>query len=237
MSNNISRRHLLSTGLAAVGGTLAAGALAAEKEKAAPKTQKAPAKEKEEGPLSLDGLRKLLESMGLKVTKDESTFHFTFPAKLDNVEWNMTMSAVLSTDEDTIWIMAWLNELPKSAADVPRTALLRLLAENDKMGSAFFAYMPSTRRFVLETVIENDEVTTASFREDLLALARHVIDTQAYWTVSEWKATGSSSGSEKETKTTDEAPSILTGTGGAKPIKTATKDAPAGTSSATKKSK
>ena len=33
MSTNISRRHLLSTGLAAVGGSLAVGALAAEKSK------------------------------------------------------------------------------------------------------------------------------------------------------------------------------------------------------------
>ncbi len=225
MSNNISRRHLLSTGLAAVGGTLAAGALAADKEK-----EKAPARK---GQLSLEGLGKLLAAMGLKTTREKSQYNFTFPAKLEE-EWNMTMSAVLSTDEDSIWIMAWLNELPKSAADVPRTALLRLLAENDKMGKAFFAYMPSTRRFVLESVIDNVGITTATFKEDLLDLARFVIDTQAYWTVAEWKAAGSTTGSaDKDSKgsATDEAPSILTGTGGAKPIKTATKGAPGGTSS------
>src|SRR5262245_27187774 len=121
MSSQISRRHLLSTSLAAVGGTSAAGAVAAEGDKA-------PAKK---GRLTLDGLGKLLAAMGLKVTKEKSQYNFTFPAKLDE-EWNMTMSAVLSTDEESIWIMAWLNELPKSAAYVPRTALLRLLAKTTR---------------------------------------------------------------------------------------------------------
>jgi hypothetical protein len=230
MSTNFSRRQLLSTGIAAVGGTLAASALAAEEEKA-------PAKKK--GQLSLDELGNLLKALGLKTTREKSQYNFTFPVELEQ-EWNMTMSAVLSADENSIWIMAWLNELPKSAADVPRTALLRLLAENDKMGKAFFAYMPSTKRFVLERVIENENITTASFKENMLDLARFVIDTQQYWTVSEWKqATPSPGDSSKDAKgsSSDDAPSILTGTGGAKPIKTATKEAPAAGSSAPKKMK
>ena len=222
MSSNISRRRLLSTSLAAVGGTLAAGALAAEKDKA-------PARK---GQLSLDGLGKLLAAMGLKATKEKTQFNFTFPAKLEE-EWNMTMSAVLSTDEDSIWLMAWLNELPKSSAEVPRTALLRLLAENDKMGKAFFAYMPTTRRFILERVIDNENITTDSFKEDMLELARFVIDTQSVWSVAEWKqsATGDSAKSGKGSS--DDTPGVLNNSGGAKPIKSATKDAPAASSSAT----
>jgi hypothetical protein len=227
MSTNVSRRQLLSTGIAAVGGTLAAGALAAEGEKAPPKKK---------GQLSLDELGNLLKALGLKTTKEKSQYNFTFPVELEQ-EWNMTMSAVLSADEGSIWIMAWLNELPRTAAEVPRTALLRLLAENDKMGKAFFAYMPSTKRFVLERVIENEDITTASFKESMLDLARFVIDTEKIWTVSEWKqATPSGSESGKDGKgSSDDAPSILTGTGGAKPIKTATKEAPSAGSSAPKK--
>ena len=230
MSSNISRRALLSTGMAAVGGTLAASAFAAEDNKSAAK----------KGKLTIEGLGNLLKALGLKVTLEKTQYNFTFPAKLEE-EWNMTMSAVLSTDEESIWIMAWLNELPKSAADVPRTALLRLLAENDKMGKAFFAYMPSTKRFVLERVVSNENITTASFKNDLLDLARFVIDTQAYWTVSEWKQSGTTESaktdSSKDSKpgATDDVPSILTGTGGAKPIKAAAKDAPAGGSSAKKR--
>ncbi|MGE5192345.1 MAG: type III secretion system chaperone, partial [Deltaproteobacteria bacterium] len=196
-------------------------------------SEKAPAKK---GRLTLDGLGKLLAAMGLKTTREKSQYNFTFPAKLEE-EWNMTMSAVLSTDEESIWIMAWLNELPKSAAEVPRTALLRLLAENDKMGKAFFAYMPSTKRFILERVIDNANITTESFKEDMLELARFVIDTQPVWSVSEWKQSGSTpSDSAKETKgSSEDAPGVLNGSGGAKPIKAATKDAPAGGSSSPKK--
>jgi len=223
MSTNISRRRLLSTSLAAVGGTLAAGALAADGDKSPPR----------KGQLTLDGLGKLLAAMGLKATKEKTQYNFTFPAKLDE-EWNMTMSAVLSTDEDSIWLMAWLNELPKSSADVPRTALLRLLAENDKMGKAFFAYMPSTRRFILERVIDNENITTESFKEDMLELARFVIDTQAVWSVAEWKS-GTTGDSAKSGKgSSDDTPGVLNSSGGAKPIKSATKEAPGG-SSATKK--
>ena len=226
MSSNISRRQLLTTSLAAVGGSIAATTLAAEDDKA-------PARK---GRLTLEGLGKLLSAMGLKVNKEKSTYHFTFPAKLD-VEWNMTMSAVLSEDEESIWLMAWLNELPKSAADVPRTALLRLLAENDKMGKAFFAYMPSTRRFILERVVENEGITTESFKDEMLELARLVIETQSVWSVAEWKQSSSTpSESSKESKgSSEDAPGVLGGSGGARPIKSATKDAPAGGSSAPKK--
>ena len=226
MSSNISRRQLLSTSLVAVGGSLAATAVAADSEKASAA----------KGKLTLEGLGKLLAAMGLKVTREKSQYNFTFPAKLD-VEWNMTMSAVLSADEDSIWLMAWLNELPKSAADVPRTALLRLLAENDKMGRAFFAYMPTTRRFILERVIDNENITTESFKEDMLELARFVIDTQAVWSVAEWKQSGSTpSDSARESKgSSEDAPGVLNGSGGAKPIKAASKDAPAGGTAPKKK--
>jgi hypothetical protein len=217
MPSNISRRQLLSTGLAAVGGTLAASTLAAEKSK-----EKVPAKS---GQLTLEGLGNLLSALGLKATREKTQYNFTFPAKLE-VEWNMNFSAVLSADEESIWLMAWLNELPKAASEVPRTALLRLLAENDKMGKAFFAYIPSARRFVLERVVPNAEITTASFKDDMLDLARLVVETQAVWTVSEWKSSGSSPGESAKDEAKSDAPSMLTGTNDAKPIKSAGGTAP-----------
>ena len=222
MSDNLSRRQLLSTGLAAVGGTLAAGALAAEGDKA-------PAK----GQLNLETLGNLLAALGLKTTKVETRYDFTFPAKLD-VEWNMTMSVFLSADEQALWITAWLDELPKSASEVPRTALLRLLSDNDKIGKGiFFAYVASVRKFVLERCIRNENITTASFKNDMLELARTVADTLAHWSVAEWKQMGTSTASngkdkEKDPVPDDNGPSVLTERGGGKALKTATKDAPEG---------
>jgi hypothetical protein len=228
MSSNISRRHLLSTGLVAVGGTIASAAFAAESDKVAPrgekagsKSDKAPAK----GQVSLEALGKLLEAMGLKPSQYESSFNFTFPFKAD-IEWNMTMTATMSTDEEGIWITAFLSELPQSAADVPRTALLRLLAQNDELGNGiFFAYIPKVKKFVLERMIENEGITSASFKESIRELATRVSETQALWNTAEWKqSTTQSASATKEAAATDEKPGVLSGNKEAKPLKSATKE-------------
>jgi hypothetical protein len=217
MSSNISRRQLISTGIAAVGGTLATAALAADKETS----------EKDKphlkGQLSLEELERLLKGLGLKLTKVESRFDFAFDAKLDN-EWKMGMTVFLSSDGDGIWITAWLDELPKSSADVPRTALLRLLAENDKMGRVFFAYSSGNRRFALNKFVKNENVTAASMKNDLLELAHEVIDTQEIWQVAQWKQPSSSPGKDSAAEASASAegkPSELKSTTGAKPIKSA----------------
>jgi hypothetical protein len=220
MSSNFSRRQWISSGLAVFGGTLATGAVAAEKQ--AGDRDKA-------GPITLDELERLLKGLGLKLSKVETRFDFSFDAKLDS-EWKMGMSVFLSSDSEGLWITAWLDELPKSSADVPRTALLRLLAENDKMGKVFFAYSSGNRRFALNRFIHNDNVTAASLKKDLLEVAHVVVETQQFWSVAEWKQPSSSPGSSgKESGSEPSAsaegkPSELKSTGGAKPIRSASSE-------------
>jgi hypothetical protein len=140
--------------------------------------------------LQLDGdqLGRLIESLGLKATRDQQRYDFHFRALYEGEEWELTMSAVLSQNRQSIWLMAWLDELPRSAADVPRTALLRLLANNDRLGKGrFFAYITSNRRFVLEQVVPNENVTPASFRKTLQELGASVVETYPYWAVANWK--------------------------------------------------
>ncbi|HEY2250016.1 MAG TPA: hypothetical protein VGH74_03105 [Planctomycetaceae bacterium] len=269
MSNFISRRHLLSSGLAAVGATVATAALAAdkgtEKTKAKDAAGKAPVKastvkastakastptEEEPTQLSVEGLGTMLEAMGLKPNRFESSFNFTFPfkAKVDgdkvdkDIEWNMTMAATMSTDEQGIWITAFLAELPQTAADVPRTALLRLLAQNDEMGEGiFFAYIPKVKKIVLECFIANEDISSALFKECLTELASRVAGTQQYWNVAEWKqgpaapnGAGKDAAADEKKSAAGEKPAALTGAGKeAKPIRTTAKDADAG--AATKK--
>jgi hypothetical protein len=257
MSIIISRRGLLSTGLAAVGATLATSALAAEKsalktaDKNADKSKvkaddagKAPAKtsqDADDSQLSVEALGNLLEAMGLKPNKFETSFNFTFPFKAET-EWNMAMTATMSQDEQGIWITAWLAELPQSAADVPRTALLRLLAQNDELGGGiFFAYMPKVRKIVLECMIANEDIDSASFKECLRDLATRVSETQQFWDVAEWKkspASGTGKDSASDDKASgDQKPAALSGAGtkDARPIKTAAKDAAGGSSANSKK--
>ena len=172
--------------------TAAAPAGAAGAAPAAVKATPAP------GALSEESLKKMLESIGLKPTQSQTRFDFAFALKPQGAEeWNLSMSAVLSADAKTIWVMAWLDELPRSSRDVPRTALLKLLAENDLMGKGkFFSYIPSNRRFALQQVIENHSMTTKKFYAMLVELGHTVIETYGFWSVDAWKepAAGDSTG-------------------------------------------
>lgn len=146
------------------------------------------------GKLDEAALGNMLRSMGLKPVQEKKRFDFRFKAVLKGEEWELSMSTVLSQNGESIWVMAWLDELPKSAADVPRTALLRLLANNDRLGKGkFFAYIAANRRFVLQRVVANEKMSTAAFREVLKDLGATVVVTYPHWSVDNWKNGGVSS--------------------------------------------
>ena len=100
-------------------------------------------------------------------------------------------------------------------ADVPRTALLRLLADNDRLGKGkFFAYIANNRRFVLQRVVPNAGITTAGFRDDLKDLGTSVVQTFPHWSVANWKrssTTQTASGSKSDTRSSGTAPSGSSG--------------------------
>jgi hypothetical protein len=158
------------------------------------------------GQLTADSLGTMLTAIGLKAERSESRYDFQFSSKIGE-EWNLSMSAVLSNDGQAIWMMAWLDECPKNAADVPRQALLRLLADNDSLGGGkFFAFIASNRRFVLQRVMENRDITSASFRASLTDLAKTVVETYPHWNTGAWKtlsapASGSDAGNAQQAGT------------------------------------
>jgi hypothetical protein len=181
--NACSRRSVLGAALAAV----AAPAVLSAQEKAAPAAAPAAAKA---GRLTDASLGTLLKAMGLDAKLNDKRYDFTFKSTVANDDWDLSMSAVLSLDGNSIWIMAWLDECPKSAADVPRLALLRLLSENDKLGKGkFFAYIASNKRFVLQRVIPNENMSTAAFRAALDDLGQSVVQTHPMWSVANWTST------------------------------------------------
>lgn len=151
-------------------------------------------------------LEQMIAALGLKPTKNEQRYDFGFKAALNEEEWELSMSAVLSQDGNSIWVMAWLDELPKSSADVPRTALLRLLAANDQLGNGkFFAYIASNRRFVLQRVIETKQLTKDELKITLQDLGATVVETYPQWAVTNWNeskaATQADSGGSKSGST------------------------------------
>jgi hypothetical protein len=180
MDKHWSRRAVVGAALSVVAAPAVMGVGAAQDR---PATAPATAK----GNLTDQSLGTLLKVLGLDATASEQRYDFAFKATFEDAEWELSLSAVLSQDGSSIWIMAWLDELPKSAADVPRTALLRLLSDNDKLGKGkFFAYIAANRRFVLQRVIPNENISATTFRAALDDLGQSVVSTHAHWSVSNW---------------------------------------------------
>ncbi|RLS55412.1 MAG: hypothetical protein DWH91_09690 [Planctomycetota bacterium] len=135
------------------------------------------------------GLGQIIAALGLKPDKQLQRYDFAFRAEMEGTEWTLSMSAVLSQDQQSLWLMAWLDELPKSAEAVPRAALLRLLAENDTLGDGkMFAYIPNNRRFVMQRSVSNEQMTSAKFRTYLSDLGASVVETHGVWSTGQWAA-------------------------------------------------
>lgn len=255
-SSLLNRRHFVATTMTAVAGAAAVGLNVGQAADPPAKTgAAAPAKpavasakpaEKLPGELDVEALGNMLAAIGLEAERTETRYDYAFKSKHGD-DWEMSVSTVLSTDNKTIWVMAWLDELPKNATDVPRTALLRLLSDNDKLGNGkFFAYVASNRRFVLQRVLVNENITSAKFRDVLVDLADSVASTYTHWSVSQWNSTGSESSTAQGSGTSVPAPadppskaaatagnSANTKTGTATTGKTAAPAAGSGTSAAT----
>ena len=173
-----------------VKGLLVVGALAGMASFVVPQAQVV-AQDRAPRQLSEDQLGEVFKAMGLDVEKKQQRFDFAFRTVLAKEEWELTMSSVLSQDGSDVWVMAWLDELPKNAAEVPKTALLRLLAQNDQLGSGkFFAYVPANRRFVLQRTIPNEDLTSAKMRVVLEDLGASVVNTYPIWATANWNPTG-----------------------------------------------
>jgi len=179
----LSRRGFIAAGAAAAASVAPAVSNAAEATVAAkPKA----------GELNNELLGTLLKAMGLKPDNVEQRYDFIFRSIHDREEWDLSMTAVMSADNSSIWVMAWLDDLPKSAADVPRTALLRLLAANDRLGKGkFFAYVASNRRFVLQRVVPNQNISTRMFADVLKDLGASVVESYPQWSTAAWSSSKS----------------------------------------------
>lgn len=137
--------------------------------------------------LTEESLGSTLNAIGLKTKKDRQRYDFSFKAEYEGQEWEFTMSAVLSQNGESLWVMAWLDELPKSADQVPKSALLRLLANNDRLGKGkFFAYVHENRRFVVQRVLPNKDLNAEELRDVLQDLGGSVAETYDFWAVDNW---------------------------------------------------
>ena len=152
-------------------------------EAVAPEVQPAPLP----GQISETELGEILAAIGLKPTRTEQRYDFAFKTSYRGEEWKFSMSAVLSRNGQSVWVMAWLDQIPQTSTEVPRTALLRLLAANDRLGEGkFFAYIPANKRFVMQRVIANRDMNNKKMMETLQDLAASVADEYPTWAVTNW---------------------------------------------------
>ena len=139
------------------------------------------------GAVNSDSLGQMLVLMEFKPRAAESRFDFEYQLRQGDQDWGFAMSVVLSQDAGTIWVMAWLEEMPKKAAKVPAAALLRMLAENDRLGNGkFFAYDRQNRRFLMQRVLPNKGITPGFLREVFRDMASGVISSHQAWSVARW---------------------------------------------------
>lgn len=137
--------------------------------------------------LTEESLGNVLTSIGLKPIKTDKRYDFAFKTTIRGEEWKFSMSAVLSRNSESVWLMAWLDQIPSQSSNVPRTSLLKLLAANDRLGNGkFFAYIPTNKRFVLQRVIKNEGMTTRKMMDSLQDLAVSVADEYPIWSVAKW---------------------------------------------------
>ncbi len=163
------------------------------------------------GVLNEESLGQVLTAIGLKPVKTDKRYDFAFKTSVRGEEWKFSMSAVLSRNSESIWVMAWLDEVPSQSSQVPQLALLRLLAANDRMGNGkFFAYIPNNKRFVLQRVVKNQKMSTKLLMETLQDLAISVADEYPTWSVANWAP-----------KSSTPQPQIAKGKGGTVPNPTA----------------
>ena len=137
MDMHWTRRAMVGAALSAVAAPLAAQ-VATGQEKAAPKvapaastaTTAAPsapaaaASTAAKGKLTDQSLGNLLKAMGLQATAAEQRYDFAFKATIEDAEWELSMSAVLSQDGSSIWIMAWLNHRSLGAHTAPKNGIV-----------------------------------------------------------------------------------------------------------------
>ena len=182
------------------------------------------------GGVDEDGLGQMVNALGLKPEKQLQRYDFAFRAEMDGTEWTLSMSAVLSQDQQSLWLMAWLDELPKSSEAVPRAALLRLLAENDSLGDGkMFAYIPNNRRFVMQRAVANEQMTSAKFRALLQDLGASVVESHGTWSTAEWvkgtpAAATTAVAPTGQAPVAGQAPAVRPAQSGVRPLNTATND-------------
>ncbi|MCA8988897.1 MAG: hypothetical protein KDA78_14710 [Planctomycetaceae bacterium] len=135
---------------------------------------------------SIEGVGTLLQSLKLEPTLRDGQLDVLFEAQLDRQAVEVYYTVSLSENLKTVKVCAWLDPLPQGR--IPADHLLELLTSNREVSQdCHFGFSRSVQRFLLETTLENQNLTAAQLETTMTELAEVVTRTWAVWATSEWK--------------------------------------------------
>ena len=118
----------------------------------------------------------MLTDMGYEYRAEPIKGTVIYHVKVTQDGWDYYLSIALSTDKQQLWISTTLVTL--SDENVPATALLRLLEENEKIGPTTITYSKRFKQIgVSLPLLNRGGITPAVFRggmNDLMANAKSV---------------------------------------------------------------
>lgn len=127
----------------------------------------------------------LREDMGLDASPFENRHDFLYKADLQNQELELFFSVALSTDQKQLRVRAWLDPLPEGM--ISEEPLLKLLNRNAELTAGLhYAYSREGRRFLIEAVLKNDQMTAEKLKTALNEVSMEVATSWGLWATSEW---------------------------------------------------
>ncbi len=138
--------------------------------------------------MTAEALGPLLENMGYDVKTMKNTAdvpYYVITTKRDT--WTFVVEVSLSPNKGYVWLGAPLSVVPDLTPD-SGPKLLRLLQENGNIAPTFFSYAPGSKRLMLQSAMENHDITPAKLRVRIDGLQDVVRNTFPLWDTSKWSA-------------------------------------------------
>jgi hypothetical protein len=139
--------------------------------------------------LTIESLGSVLENMGyeVKTVKNSAGVPY-YVLNLKRGTWTFIFEVSLSPNKAYLWLGVPLNVVPEGAVTGAGPQLLRLLEENFNIAPTFFSYYPGSKRLLLQSAMENRDVTPAKLRARIDAMQDVVERTFPLWDTSKWVA-------------------------------------------------
>jgi hypothetical protein len=132
-----------------------------------------------------EGLAALLNGLGYQPeVKMFPTGGRYYQLAIKQADWTYDIRAFVNANRTELWLTSPLAYVPRDQATT--SEVLRLLADNEQIGGAHFAYNSATRMLALHRSIANRGITPVQMRTELEEFMTTIRRTQPLWEPSMW---------------------------------------------------